>query len=144
MTATPNRLSIVTLGVADVSRATAFYTSLGWHKSEASQESITFLRMVGSVLALYESSSLAEDAEVPHEGSGFRGVTLACTLDSESAVDAAFDAWVAAGANVVKRPVKVFWGGYSSYVADLDGHLWELAYNPFLHLLPDGRLELTS
>jgi uncharacterized protein len=140
----PPRLSIVTLGVADVGRATRFYESLGWQRSAASQQSITFLRMAGGVLALYEWNALAEDAEVPAEGSGFRGVTLASNQDSEAAVDAAFAAFVEAGATPIKEPTKVFWGGYSSYVADLDGHLWEIAYNPYMPLLDDGRLELTS
>jgi uncharacterized protein len=140
----PARLSIVTLGVADVGRATAFYESLGWQKSSGSQDTITFLRMAGSVVALYQWDALAEDAQVSPAGSGFRGVTLASNQDSEAAVDAAFGAWVDAGATPVKRPEKVFWGGYSSYVADPDGHLWEIAHNPYAPLLADGRLELTD
>ena len=87
--------------------------------------------MQGSVLGLYEWSALADDAKVPSEGSGFRGVALAMNLASTDEVDAVFAEWVAAGATPKVDPHKAFWGGYSSYVADLDGHLWELAYNPY-------------
>ena len=135
----PNRISIITLGVADLDRATAFYESLGWTNS-ATAPSIAFFEMQGSVLGLYEWSALADDAKVPSEGSGFRGVALAMNLASTDEVDVVFAEWVAAGATPKVDPHKAFWGGYSSYVADLDGHLWELAYNPYATLDADGRL----
>jgi uncharacterized protein len=134
----PQRLTLVTIGVADVARATAFYQSLGWKKAAASQPSITFLVMAGSVLSLYGRDALAEDAQVSSEGDGFRAVTLACNLDSQAQVDDVFAQWLQAGATCIKTPQLVFWGGYSGYVADLDGHLWELAYNPGLVLSADG------
>ena len=135
----PNRISIITLGVADLDRATAFYESLGWRNSTTAP-SIAFFEMQGSVLGLYEWSALADDAKVPSEGAGFRGVALAMNLASTDEVDEVFAEWVVAGATSVVEPHKAFWGGYSSYVADLDGHLWELAYNPYASLDADGRL----
>ena len=136
----PNRISIITLGVADLARSTAFYESLGWAKSPASMPTITFFEMQGSVLGLYEWSALADDARVPAKGSGFRGVALAMNVESADEVDAVFAEWVAAGAEPRVQPHKAFWGGYSSYVADPDGHLWELAHNPYATIDDDGRL----
>jgi len=136
----PNRISMVTLGVADLAASTAFYESLGWTRSTASMPTITFFEMQGSVFGLYEWSALADDAKVPAEGSGFRGVTLAMNLASTDEVDDVFAEWIAAGAASVVEPHTAFWGGYSSYVADLDGHLWELAHNPYARLDDDGRL----
>jgi predicted lactoylglutathione lyase len=140
--AVPPRLSILTLGVADVERATEFYESLGWEKSPTSQPTITFFSLQGSVLGLYEWSALADDAEVPAEGSGFRGVTCALNCESEEEVDAVWDEWVATGGKAVLKPHKAFWGGYSSYVADPDGHLWEIAHNPYAAIGEDGRLQI--
>jgi predicted lactoylglutathione lyase len=136
----PNRISIVTFGVSDLARATAFYESLGWTKSSASMPTITFFDTVGPVFGLYEWSALADDAKVPADGSGFRGVTLAMNLASTAEVDEVFAEWLAAGATSVVEPHAAFWGGYSSYVADPDGHLWELAHNPYATLEDDGRL----
>jgi uncharacterized glyoxalase superfamily protein PhnB len=138
----PPRLSIVTLGVADVGRATAFYEALGWTRSAASQESITFFQLQGSVLGLYGWDDLADDAAVSPVGEGFRGVTCALNCDSRDEVDAVFAEWVAAGATPVKPPEAVFWGGYSSYVADPDGHLWEIVHNPYFANDAEGRLRL--
>ncbi|NND74539.1 MAG: VOC family protein [Ilumatobacter sp.] len=138
----PQRLSIVTLGVADLAVSTAFYESVGWKKSASSQDTITFFQMEGSVLALYERAALADDAQVPADGDGFRGVTLAIMFPSPAEVDAAYAEWVAAGAAPRVVPHTAFWGGHSSYVADPDGHLWELAYNPYAENGPDGRMML--
>ncbi len=136
----PPRISIITLGVADLARSTAFYESLGWAKSKASMPTITFFDMQGSVFGLYEWSALADDAKVAPEGSGFRGVTLAMNLATTDEVDTVFAEWIAAGAVSVVEPHTAFWGGYSSYVADPDGHLWELAHNPYARLDDEGRL----
>jgi len=138
----PQRISIVTLGVADLAASTVFYESLGWRKSSDSMDSITFFQTDGSVFGLYEREALADDAAVPSDGSGFRGVTLALNVGSPDDVDEVFAEFVAAGATPLKRPEKVFWGGYSSYVADPDGHLWELAHNPHATFGPDGRLAI--
>ena len=138
----PNRISIITLGVGDLERSTAFYESLGWERSSASMPAITLFEMQGSVLGLYERSALADDAKVPADGSGFRGVTLAMNVAGTDEVDAVFAEWVAAGAASVVEPHKAFWGGYSSYVADPDGHLWEIAHNPSATIDAEGRLVL--
>jgi uncharacterized protein len=138
----PNRISIVTLGVAELPAATAFYESLGWVRSSASMPTITLFEMQGSVLGLYQWSALADDAKVPEQGSGFRGVALAMNVASTAEVDEAFAEWCAAGADPVLEPHAAFWGGYSSYVADPDGHLWEIVHNPYARLDDDGRLVL--
>jgi uncharacterized glyoxalase superfamily protein PhnB len=144
--AVPQRISLVTVGVSDVARSTAFYEALGWRRSGSSQESITFFQMQGSALALFGHEALAEDATIPAgdppDASGFRGVTLAINCDSRDEVDRVFAQCVAAGASPVKQPDEVFWGGYTSYVADPDGHLWEVAHNPYATNDDDGRMSL--
>ena len=136
------RVSIITLGVADLARSTAFYERLGWEKSPASQDSVTFIKLKGTVLGLYSRAGLAEDAGVEDSEPGFTGTSLAHNLSSEKEVDEAFDFALSCGATAVKKPEKVFWGGYSGYVADPDGHLWELAYNPFAPLDGEGHMTL--
>ena len=124
-------ISIVTLGVDDLAAATEFYLKMGWTNTTASQESVTFLQGDSIVLGLYGRSALAEDAQVADTPSGFRGSALAVNVASEGDVDAYFQQALAAGGQKIKQPEKVFWGGYSGYFADLDGHLWEVAHNPF-------------
>ncbi len=133
---------MVTLGVADVARSTSFYESLGWRRSSASQDSITFFSMQGSAFALFGRQALADDAGVPPDGTGFRAVTIALNCEDRADVDAVFAAWVACGAVPVKQPESVEWGGYSSYVADPDGHLWEIAHNPYAPNTADGLMPL--
>ena len=125
------RLSLVTLGVADLPRSRAFYGALGLTAGGPSNVHVVFFDMDGAILALYGREALAADAGVSAVGEGFAGVTLAWNLGDEAAVDAAFARAVAAGGSAVKAPEKVFWGGYSGYFADPDGHLWEVAHNPF-------------
>jgi catechol 2,3-dioxygenase-like lactoylglutathione lyase family enzyme len=128
------KLSVVTLGVRDLSRARWFYEALGWSCGEPEPGSdICFFTLDGVVLALYGWDDLAADAELPSTASaqGFRGITLAHNEPSEADVDRAYARFVAAGAAVVKPPTATTWGGYSGYVADPDGHLWEIAFNPF-------------
>jgi catechol 2,3-dioxygenase-like lactoylglutathione lyase family enzyme len=139
----PARVSLATLGVRDVAASTAFYRALGWPLSPASVEGeVSFFNTDGGVLAVFGRSDLAADAHVPdQELTGFRGVGLAINLESEALVDAAFEQVRAAGAKVVKEPEKVFWGGYSGYFADPDGHLWEVAHNPGWPIV-DGRPQL--
>ena len=139
----PPRISLVTLGVAAVARATAFYESLGWHRSSSSQDgNVTFFAMQGSALALYGREPLADDAGVDPGGDGFRAISLALNGDSRDEVDEIVRAWLDAGATLVKAPEEVFWGGYSGYVADLDGHLWEIAHNPYAPNDASGRMQL--
>ncbi|MEM1038102.1 MAG: VOC family protein [Pseudomonadota bacterium] len=136
-------ISIVTLGVADLKAATAFYISLGWTNTKASQDSVTFLAGHSIVLGLYGRAALAQDVGIEDDGHGFRAVTLALNLPGELAVDTFFDHAVSSGAAPTKRPEKVFWGGYSGYFSDLDGHLWEIAYNPYFEGdAASGQLEL--
>ena len=140
----PQRLSLITLGVRDVARAADFYERVGFERAHDLTE-IVFLRTAGPVLALVSWDDLAKDAAVPPEGRGFRGVALACNLDSQEAVDLTYGIWLEAGAESVRTPVPKEWGGYSGYVADPDGHLWEIAYNPSTELMqigPDGVLRL--
>ncbi len=136
------RISIVTLGVADVAASTAFYERLGWKKSSASQEGVTFIQMKGTVLALFGRDALARDAEVADSEPGFSGVTLAHNVSSPTGVDAVIKFAVSCGATLVKAPHKVSWGGYSGYFADPDGHLWEVAHNPFFPLDEHGHVVL--
>jgi len=124
------RISMVTLGVADLERSTEFYRDgLGLPERE-SEGDISFFETASTWLALYPREELADDATVPAEGSGFRGFTLAHNVDSEARVDAVLDEAEAAGAEIVKPGQEVFWGGYSGYFADPDGFLWEVAWNP--------------
>lgn len=138
------RLTLVTLGVGDLDRSRRFYAALGWHEIEPRQDSVAFFQLNGIGLSLFPRAELAKDAEVADSAAGFSGVTLAHNLRSEAEVDALFAEMVAAGAAAVKTPRKVFWGGYSGYVADPDGHLWEIAHNPFFPLDAVGNVTLAG
>ncbi len=130
------RISMITLGVRDLEKAVAFYEQgMGWPRME-SPPSVAFFTLNGTWLGLYGWDDLAEDAHVSPAGSGFRGVALAHNVSSEAEVDAIINQAERAGAAVVKRPQKVFWGGYSGYFSDLDGHLWEVAHNPHFWVGP--------
>lgn len=138
-----SRITMITLGVADIAVATAFYERLGFKRSSASNDQVTFFHMKGTVLGLFGRDSLAADAGLePTRPQSFEGVALAHNLSSREEVDAAFAFAVDCGARPVKKPEEVFWGGYSGYVADPDGHLWELAHNPFMELDADGHMQL--
>ncbi len=138
------RLTLVTLGVADLERSRSFYAALGWREIEPRQGSVAFFQLNGIGLSLFPRAELAKDAQVTDRPVGFSGITLTHNLRSEAQVDALFADMVAAGATAVKQPQKVFWGGYSGYVADPDGHLWELAHNPFFPLDSAGNVTLTA
>jgi len=140
----PQRLTIVTLGVADLERSCAFYVGgLGWRPSAASNEQIAFFDMGGVVLALHPRGMLAEDAGLPPDRADrFSGVTVAINMASEAAVDDALAAAVAAGGVLTKRAERKHWGGYGGYVADPDGHAWEIAFNPYAPLDDAGRMTL--
>lgn len=137
----PN-ISIVTLGVEDLALSTRFYEQLGWVNTMASQDSVSFLQGEVVVLGLYGRSELAKDASVPNDPAGFRGVAMARNLASEAEVDKYFAHALSVGAVAIKTPEKVFWGGYSGYIADPDGHLWEIAFNPFIEQNTAGQLAL--
>jgi uncharacterized glyoxalase superfamily protein PhnB len=133
---------LVTLGVADVARATSFYEALGWKRSSASADDVSFFQLGGLALSVYGREALADDATVPAAGEGFAGISLAINLESEAEVDRVAAEWVRCGGTMIKQPQRVFWGGYSGYVADPDGHLWELAHNPGFVLSSDGSMQL--
>ena len=136
------RISMITLGVRDLAQSVRFYeTGLGFPRMESPPE-VAFFTLNGSWLALYGRDALAEDATVSAEGNGFEGFTLSHNVDSESDVDSVMTQALSAGATLVKPAQKVFWGGYSGYFKDLDGHLWEIAYNP--HFWVGPRDEETS
>jgi catechol 2,3-dioxygenase-like lactoylglutathione lyase family enzyme len=142
---TDARITLVTLGVADLSRSARFYEALGWRRTDQGNESVVFLQGEGIVLSLFGLEDLAKDADVPLETlPRFRGLTLAINLADEAETDRVFARALEAGGTAVKPPEKVFWGGYSGYFADPDGHLWEIAHNPFFALDAAGRLDLLA
>ena len=138
----PARINMVTLGVANVAASRQFYERLGFVASGFDSKDVTFFDMNGTVLGLYGRVSLAEDAGVSDKGDGFRGVSLAINLASKEAVDHALGFAESYGGQIMQPAREVFWGGYSGYFADPDGHLWEIAYNPFFELEEDGRMQL--
>ncbi len=136
------RLTLITLGVADLAAARAFYARLGWREHGESQPGIAFYQMHGQALALFGREALAEDQGRAGAALGTGAVTLAQNFATKAEVDAAYAAALTAGATVLKAPQEVFWGGYSGYWADPDGHVWEVAMNPFWPLAEDGSLTL--
>ncbi len=136
------RISLITLGVSDMVRARRFYEALGWRASSASQGDVTFFQLGGLALSLYGRTALAEDANLPDTKAEFGGIALAQNLLSEEAVDQLLAEAAQAVARILKPAQRAFWGGYSGYFADPDGHPWEVAYNPGFKLEADGRLRL--
>jgi catechol 2,3-dioxygenase-like lactoylglutathione lyase family enzyme len=123
---------MITLGVRDIEKSVKFYEEgLGFPRKESSPET-AFFSLNGTWLGLYGREALAEDAQVPAEGHGFASFALAYNVESEAEVDEVMKQAIEAGAIMAKKPQKVFWGGYSGYFKDPDGHLWEIAYNPHL------------
>lgn len=130
------RISMITLGVDDLEKSVRFYEKgLGFPRLE-SPPTVAFFTLNGSWLGLYGREALAEDAQVSPEGSGFNSFALAHNVGSDAEVDELLSQAVAAGATLVKPGQKVFWGGYSGYFKDPDGHLWEIAHNPFTWIGP--------
>ncbi len=135
------RLSLVTLGVDDLERARRFYEDgLGWRRGNDHTE-VAFYQLPGMVLALWGRAALAKDAHLPDAG-GFGGIALAYCTRSREEVDAVLAEAEAAGATILKPAADTFWGGYSSYFADPDGHVWEIAWNPDWTLEQDGSVKL--
>jgi catechol 2,3-dioxygenase-like lactoylglutathione lyase family enzyme len=135
------RLSLITLGVADLKRARAFYEALGWTTGAGPEDDVAFFQAGGTVLALWDRARLAEDSTVS-DGRGWGGVTLAHNVRSPGQVDAVIDEARAAGATIGREPAETFWGGYSGVFLDPDGHPWEVAHNPHWGLRDDGSVEL--
>ena len=136
-------LHLVTLGISDIKRSVEFYTKvLGWKPASNSSDDVAFFQAGGVVLGLFPREELAKDAITSPEGGGFAGFTLAYNAQSESEVDEVIADLRAKGVKIMKEPQKVFWGGYSSYFADPDGFLWEVAYNPFFSFDEQENLKL--
>jgi uncharacterized protein len=136
------RISLITLGVADLERSRTFYERLGWQRSVRSAEGIAFFQAGGMALALYPRAELAQDAGVPAQSQGFSGFTLAFNARSRAEVDAVLAEAQAAGATILKPGQDAFWGGYSGYFADPDGFPWEVAWNPSFPIADDGSISL--
>ena len=133
------RISLVTLGVADVARARTFYERLGWRGQEV--EETVFFRAAGTALVLWARRKLAADCGLPDAGSaGFAGVALAHNVRSRAEVDAVLAAAEDAGAAITRRAAETFYGGYAGVFTDPDGHAWEIAHNPGFALAEDGAL----
>lgn len=131
------RVSLITLGVRDVARTVAFYEALGWRRVEA-PEGIVVFDLIGQSLGLYPLEKLAEDIGVDAARLGTGAATLACNQRSKQDVAAVIEAARAAGAEVLREASDVFWGGFVGYFADPEGHVWEVAWNPFSQLREDG------
>jgi catechol 2,3-dioxygenase-like lactoylglutathione lyase family enzyme len=131
------RLSLVTLGVADLARARAFYEALGWRSSSKPEEGVVFFQSGGTILALWGRDELAADSGTVDNG-GWGGVTLAHNVRSPAEVDAVIEEARAAGATIARPGAATFWGGYSGLFIDPDGHPWEVAHNPFWTIEADG------
>jgi catechol 2,3-dioxygenase-like lactoylglutathione lyase family enzyme len=134
------RLSLVTLGVADLDRSRTFYEALGWTPG-ATPEGVVFFQAGGMVVALWSRESLAEDSCVRDDG-GWGGIALAHNVRSPAEVDAVIEEARAAGATIGREPAETFWGGYSALFHDPDGHPWEIAHNPGWTLTADGGVRL--
>ncbi len=137
------RISLITLGVADLQRAVAFYENVvGWNP-EQSPPGVVFFDLNGVVFALWPHEELAKDMNLPAASvSSYRGYSLAHNVRSEAEVDAIFSRLTQHGATILKQPQKAFWGGYSGYFSDPDGHVWEIAHNPFWTVRKDGRVAM--
>lgn len=126
-------------------RSRSFYETLGWTASDISNENVTFFQAGGMIFGLYGHAALADDATVPDSGvPSFRGVSIAYNGRDKAEVDQVLAEAEAAGAQIVKPAQDVFWGGYSGYFADPDGHLWEVAWNPGFVIGDDGSVSLPS
>ena len=135
------RLSLVTLGVANLARARAFYEALGWTTGAAPADDVVFFQCRGMIVALWGRDQLAEDSGVSDSG-GWGGVTLAYNTLSPAEVDAVIAEAEAAGATIARPGAETFWGGYSGVFIDPDGHPWEVAHNPHWTLADDGSVKL--
>jgi predicted lactoylglutathione lyase len=136
------RLTLITLGVADLARSRAFYEQLGWTRSVRAAEGVAFFQAGGVVLSLYPRADLAKDADLSPAGSGFPGFSLAYNARTREEVDAVLAEAVDAGGTLVKPAYDIFWGGYVGFFEDPDGFLWEIAWNPMFPLTEDGALML--
>ena len=136
------RVSLITLGVADLERSRKFYERLGWRRSMAQAEGVVFFQTGGMALALFPRHDLAKDVNIPEDGRGFSGISLAYNARSREDVDSVLAEAKAAGANTLKPVQTAFWGGYSGYFSDPDGFPWEVAWNPSFLIAEDGSIKI--
>ena len=137
------KLNLITLGVDDLERSLNFYEKgLGWKKSDKSIDDFALFPLGGITLALYPRQELAKDATLQYQPTEFSGMTISYNAKSEKEVDEVLEQVAKLGATIIKPAQKVFWGGYSSYFKDLDGYLFEVAYNPFWELDENDNLKL--
>jgi catechol 2,3-dioxygenase-like lactoylglutathione lyase family enzyme len=136
------RVSLITLGVADIQRSSRFYEELGWRRCMARAEGVVFFQTGGMALALFPRHELAKDATVAPDGDGFCGMALAYNTRTREEVDAVLAEAEAAGAKLLKPAQEAFWGGYSGYFADPDGFPWEVAWNPSFTMAEDGSIRI--
>ncbi len=130
MNAPPLRVTLITLGVENLAREIEFYEAMGLSRRMKQAEGVAFFEAGGIILGLFGRGALAEDAKVENSKPGFSGVALAYNVATEPEVDQVLKAARAAGGKILKKAERVFWGGYSGYFADPEGHLWEVAHNP--------------
>ena len=138
------RISVITLGVADLDRSRKFYECLGWRRSALAAEGVIFFQTGGMALALYSRPELARDANIAAEGQGFAGITIAYNARSRDEVDSVLAEAQAAGAKLLKPAQEAFWGGYSGYFSDPDNFPWEVAWNPSFPMAEDGSICLPA
>lgn len=144
MTTPSLKATLITLGVADIDRAARFYEALGMKRGVREAEGAAFFDAGGVVLSLFGRSDLAKDAGVSDTAPGFSGAALAFNVEEESAVEKVLQAAASAGGKIVKPAQRAFWGGYSGYFSDPDGHLWEVAHNPGFPLDERGQIRLPA
>jgi uncharacterized protein len=135
------RVSLVTLGVADLARSRRFYEQLGWRSSSKPELGVVFFQSGSMVLGLWSREELAQDSGT-HDPGGWGGVTLAHNVRSPAEVDAVLAEARAAGATIAREGAETFWGGYSGAFIDPDGHPWEVAHNPGWAIGDDGSITL--
>ena len=135
------RMSLITLGVSDLSRARAFYEALGWHTNAGPDDDVVFFQAGSMVVALWDRGRLAEDSGVEDNG-GWGGITLAYNTRSPAEVDAVIEEARRAGGTIPREPGETFWGGYSGMFCDPDGHPWEVAHNPNWEIGDDGAVTI--
>ena len=138
------RVSLISLAVADLERSVVFYEKLGWTRSFEAAEGIAFFQIGGLAFSLYPRDDMARDIGIPADGSGFAGFSLAYNTRSQNEVNAVLQEAEAAGGRIVRAAADQFWGGYAGCFADPDGHLWEVAWNPHFPIAEDGSVILPA
>ena len=137
------RMSVITIGVADIKRSRAFYEKLGWKSSHKSTEEVVFFQLNGLILAIWGQEELAQDAGLQMKaGTQFKGVALAYNVRTKEEVAAILDLAQKLGGRITRKAQGVSWGGHTGYFTDPDGHLWEIAYNPFWPLDEKGNIRI--